>query len=130
MLELIHLYLEKVQEVLEAFKQKYGEEFAVTEWRSKGIPRVGMFPKYGVSRYGFHGIGLFTKLNGIEVDFDFGPNGETNGFDGWRLFLFARNFPTQFRPFQDSDFVDLTLKSMAQQELVHRAKGSSLYFLR
>jgi len=35
-----------------------------------------------------HGIGMEININGTKIDFDFGENGEFNGFDSWRLFNF------------------------------------------
>ncbi|AWF81664.1 hypothetical protein BTJ40_12970 [Microbulbifer sp. A4B17] len=36
-----------------------------------------------------HGIGMEVNVNGIKIDFDFGHNGEINGFDAWRLYNFV-----------------------------------------
>ncbi|MBC7890616.1 MAG: hypothetical protein H7Y12_00260 [Sphingobacteriaceae bacterium] len=128
LLELIQLYQEKVNEVLNIFKQKWGNEFAVTERRRLNIPRMGRFSKYGVKRYGFHGIGLYTNLNGIEVDFDFGPDGRTDGFDWWRLYQFADNFPERFGVFNDSKLVESALAELERKGVIHRLPNSSLYF--
>lgn len=38
-----------------------------------------------------HGIGLEINIDGVTVDFDFGLNGEFNGFDAWRLMEFINN---------------------------------------
>lgn len=37
-----------------------------------------------------HGIGMDVSFDGKGIDFDFGPNGEINVFDAWRLFSFAQ----------------------------------------
>ncbi|MCE2029721.1 hypothetical protein LU361_15545 [Marinibactrum sp. C21] len=36
-----------------------------------------------------HGIGMEINIDGVKIDFDFGHNGEVNGFDAWRLFNFV-----------------------------------------
>lgn len=36
-----------------------------------------------------HGIGIEVELGNIKIDFDFGDNGEINGFDSWRLLNFV-----------------------------------------
>lgn len=36
-----------------------------------------------------HGIGMEIKINGTNIDFDFGHEGEINGFDSWRLYNFV-----------------------------------------
>lgn len=38
-----------------------------------------------------HGIGMEINIEGEIVDFDFGQNGEFNGFDAWRLMEFVNN---------------------------------------
>lgn len=37
-----------------------------------------------------HGVGINVRQGKTSVDFDWGPNGEPDGFDAWRLFNFAR----------------------------------------
>lgn len=41
------------------------------------------------AEYSFHGIGCLVIRDGVWVDFDFGPGGRFDGFDAWRLHLFA-----------------------------------------
>lgn len=36
-----------------------------------------------------HGIGMEINIDGVKIDFDFGHNGEVNGFDAWHLFNFV-----------------------------------------
>lgn len=36
-----------------------------------------------------HGHGIEIKLDGLTIDFDWGPNGEPDGFDAWRLYNFT-----------------------------------------
>lgn len=35
-----------------------------------------------------HGYGIELKIGDLTIDFDWGPNGEGDGFDSWRLFKF------------------------------------------
>lgn len=37
-----------------------------------------------------HGIGMEITSGNLKIDFDFGHNGEINGFDTWRLINFVR----------------------------------------
>lgn len=37
-----------------------------------------------------HGYGIEIVAKGIRIDFDWGKNGEADGFDAWRLYNFAR----------------------------------------
>jgi len=36
-----------------------------------------------------HGYGIELKIAELTIDFDWGDNGEPDGFDGWRLWKFA-----------------------------------------
>lgn len=57
------------------------------EWAFLGIPQRGELP--GNVRYFKHGYGCAVHLPAATVDFDFGANGEIDGFDLWRLAGFA-----------------------------------------
>lgn len=36
-----------------------------------------------------HGYGIELKMDDLTIDFDWGTNGEPDGFDGWRLYNFS-----------------------------------------
>jgi hypothetical protein len=36
-----------------------------------------------------HGYGVELKIGALTIDFDWGENGEVDGFDGWRLYVYA-----------------------------------------
>lgn len=38
-----------------------------------------------------HGYGIELKIDELTIDFDWGDNGEPDGFDGWRLYTFSTN---------------------------------------
>lgn len=57
------------------------------EWAKREIPQKGVLP--GGVPYFKHGFGCFVELPGRPVDFDFGFEGQTNGFDLGRLQRFA-----------------------------------------
>jgi hypothetical protein len=42
----------------------------------------------GVGIYA-HGYGIALTIGKLRIDFDWGDNGEADGFDGWRLYNFA-----------------------------------------
>lgn len=58
------------------------------QWVGIDIPHNGQLD--GGVAYEKHGAGCRVHLPDGAVDFDFGRQGEINGFDTWRLFLFAR----------------------------------------
>lgn len=41
-----------------------------------------------------HGFGIELKIGDLTIDFDWGPNGEPDGFDAWRLYNFTRDNET------------------------------------
>lgn len=54
------------------------------------VPRRGWLDDAQTISYMFHGIGCRVMFGKVEVDFDFGPGGRFDGFDAWRLSLFAK----------------------------------------
>jgi hypothetical protein len=53
--------------------------------------RHGLFQVRLIDEVGFyaHGYGVELKIRGLIIDFDWGDNGEADGFDVWRLYNFA-----------------------------------------
>jgi hypothetical protein len=51
------------------------------------IPRQGTLP--GDCHFAFHGVGCRFATPSTKLDVDFGPAGRCDGFDAWRLYLFA-----------------------------------------
>lgn len=64
------------------------------EWSSRNEPIEGQLP--GGVRYMRHGHGICLDLPTGEVDFDFGDQGETTGFDEWRLEKFICCRPSEY----------------------------------
>lgn len=58
-----------------------------TDWVGYDIPQRGQLA--GGVNYFKHGYGCAVFLPGGKVDFDFGAEGQINGFDLWRLTHFA-----------------------------------------
>ena len=56
-------------------------------WVDCDIPQHGEL--YGGARYFKHGYGCAVHLPSAKVDFDFGAQGQIDGFDLWRLVDFA-----------------------------------------
>jgi hypothetical protein len=62
------------------------------EWWSICVQR-GLTEQTTINDIGFygHGFGVEVTVGDIECDFDWGPNGEADGFDAWRLFRFSES---------------------------------------
>jgi hypothetical protein len=86
--QLIDDYLAAVQNAVSRL-QASGVQLPATcqEWAASSLPNRGILA--GGLPYLKHGYGCTVGAGVDEVDFDFGQNGETNGFDGWRLSQFA-----------------------------------------
>jgi len=59
-------------------------------WLRAEVPGIGILD--GGIKYFKHGAGCEVRLETGAVDFDFGDNGEIDGFDLWRLTKFCRDF--------------------------------------
>jgi hypothetical protein len=57
-----------------------------------------------------HGIGCRINLSTGSVDFNYGPNGEINGFDVWRLYNFARERPSKYKKYCDKKNIEKELE--------------------
>src|SRR5262245_36643501 len=66
------------------------------EWAMNGMPNLGQLVSGG--SYRKHGYGCEVSTSKGSVDFDFGDAGETDGFDSWRLMLFAEAHPDLYDP--------------------------------
>jgi hypothetical protein len=94
------------------------------EWTGFDIPERGML-KGGVP-YFKHGYGCAVPLPGGSVDFDFGANGEIDGFDSWRLASYAGQRLSEYG-FADDAAMQTCFKSeIAAGSLIF--SGYILYF--
>ena len=57
----------------------------------------------------FHGIGLSLRIGRQRIDFDFGYDGRTGGFNEWWLWLYVQDRPEQFPEFQDKEHIEAAL---------------------
>ncbi|EPL6275335.1 DUF6896 domain-containing protein [Proteus mirabilis] len=92
---LINEYVNRVSEAVELMKfSGIALPKSNNEWAANGIPQKGQLN--GGVKYFKHGYGCAVHLNSGAVDFDFGENGEFNGFDYWRLKGFSDNNLNQY----------------------------------
>jgi hypothetical protein len=97
-----------------------------TAWAINDIPQSGALQ--GGIKYYKHGYGCAVHLRGGVVDFDFGANGETTGFDLWRLSSFASDKLPQYG-FKDEDALKSAFEhAVAKEEFQY--SGYILYYQR
>ena len=83
LLNLINDYQNEVQKFMERFESKYKCSDVLRAWREEIIEKEGHLPD-GIE-FELHGIGCRIYYPDHEVDFDFGPENRSDGFDLWRL---------------------------------------------
>jgi hypothetical protein len=123
--ELIQSYLKAGAEAVEELRQVYKID-CVFDRRKAGVPPTGKLPSG--RKFAFHGIGCRFNLHRIVVDMDFGRNGETNGFDAWRLHLHAESLNHSDCPTRET--IQESLDALEASNEIVREPGSTLYFYR
>lgn len=99
-------------------------------WKQYRIPLSGWLDDAHTIKYRFHGIGCCVTFGSVVVDFDFGPNGRFDGFDAWRLSLFAKSVPNH-PPFRnDAPLTKDLLELLDAGELIRDGDslGSHLFY--
>jgi hypothetical protein len=125
---LIAAFLAAVRVAVETLRPHVGEGSMLQNVRANPSLRRGALPG-GVDYY-FHGIGCAFTRDGRTVDFNFGPAGEINGFDAWRLWLFAEQDPERFPQWQTESAITGALDELVHAGLAHAAfRESRLLFL-
>lgn len=123
--ELIRDYVAATTATAAVLRVELGTDQLEGGWQQRKFPRTGTL-RDG-SEYQFHGIGVSVVRNDIEVDFDFGPGGRTDGFDAWRLWRFATNRGSQYPEFQDLKAVEAALKSAIDMGAARRSGDAHDY---
>jgi hypothetical protein len=103
--ELARDFLSSVDEATYLLEEKFGTRFILRLWRSGKIKRCGVV-KEDIT-YELHGTGCAVNLPHIHVDFDYGPTGRIDGFDVWRLFLYANELPQKYLKYQNKKALEI-----------------------
>ncbi|WP_422396258.1 DUF6896 domain-containing protein [Pseudomonas trivialis] len=51
-------------------------------------------------------MGCSVYLPEVCVDFDYGPDGRLDGFDLWRLYMYACELPKKYKKYNDKDLLE------------------------
>lgn len=124
---LIRDYLEAVSRAVQLLKAD-GVSMPETDvdWATNALPPTGTLSDG--TAYRKHGYGCEIELLDGKVDFDFGRTGETNGFDPWRLSLFAEARKTRYLGLDEQRITKAVQEALTTGEVIH-PDGSRLYFL-
>ncbi len=127
---LISDFLAKVEEAVSLLEQAFGERCILGLWRGGAIERCGTV--VGDITYELHGVGCAVYLPDVCIDFDYGPDGRTDGFDAWRLYLYACERPLDYPQYVDQNVLDVELAQYLASGKVERLSDPycSLYFLK
>jgi hypothetical protein len=96
-------------------------------WSLNGLQQRGVLPSGAT--YAKHGYGCCVKLPEGEIDFDFGANGEYDGFDAWRLWRFAEPRSDRYGP-TTHELLDEQLNRLHRQGVLSKDPHGSLYYYR
>lgn len=102
--KLVSFYLHSVALTVWILQQEWGRSDLLYAVFSRQIPRQGNL--HTGEEYQFHGIGCWVEFATYKVDFDFDFDGKIDGFDAWRLWLIAKQFPKEFPSYQELEDVE------------------------
>lgn len=129
---LIHEYQRNVETACRLLQQRLGlPKLDWFSWRQDRIPGTGWLDDAQSMHYRFHGIGCCMEYGSLVLDFDLGPGGRRDGFDAWRLSLYAKS-TSRDRSFCDEPTLHAELlQLLTAGELVRDGDslGAHLFYL-
>lgn len=76
-------------------------------------------------------MGCLAIIEGIEVDFYFGPNNRYDGFDLWRLGLFVSERATKYKDYTNENILKHDFNSLVNSGIIYNPgwfPGDTLYY--
>ncbi|MCX6119259.1 MAG: hypothetical protein NT027_17105 [Proteobacteria bacterium] len=131
MAELIRDYTKMTTAAAAQLQRELGVENLLEAWLKRRVPQRGSLSDG--SAFQFHGIGcVIERTDDIDLDFDFGVRGRADGFDSWRLWRFAKQFPGKYPELQHLDDVEIALRALSEAGIVCPSgdERDSLLYLR
>ncbi|MBW4488992.1 MAG: hypothetical protein KME12_14485 [Trichocoleus desertorum ATA4-8-CV12] len=131
LIQLIHEYQNRVREAVELFERYKGlkRPQRLLEWQLSGIPQRGYLDPSEKISYFFHGYGCCVRLPSGHVDWDFGREGQIDGFDAWRLYDFVERGTQNFPEFRDEEVLKSVFAEAESKGLFHKS-DYILYYLK
>ncbi|WP_139208452.1 MULTISPECIES: hypothetical protein [unclassified Pseudomonas] len=105
LLAMVVEYLSRVESAVALFEERFGVRCILKLWGSGHIDRCGVVFE-GVT-YELHGIGCAVHFSDACIDFDYGPEGRTDVFDVWRLYMYACEFPVKYAKYASKEDLEL-----------------------
>lgn len=122
LLRLVSEYQLHVLGFVKAFTTRFGTDNMLGAWHRGEVPEQGTLDDRYETRFRFHGCGVHFESTRGEVDFDFGPDGRFDGFDAWRLLIFAQSKPDEYPNLLRLEVVESVLGELVTDGLVHRPR--------
>ena len=127
---LIRCYLRAAESACTRLRAAHGVRDLLAAVCAGKIPREGVLDEH--TSFRFHGVGFEFRCRGVGVEVDLGPDGRCDGFDAWRLSLFAEQSPELARSWPLAR-VEAGLEALLNAGVVHEPKWSPsphlLYFV-
>ncbi|WP_448654326.1 DUF6896 domain-containing protein [Pseudomonas fluorescens] len=122
-------YLTQVKKATDLLEGSFGTKNILGLWRSKKIHQRG--PVTASVTYELHGIGCRVYLPGICIDFDYGPDGRVDGFDAWRLYIYACELPRRYKKYTNKEFLEHEFNAYLKTGKAKKIEdsASNLYFI-
>ncbi|QHF51563.1 MULTISPECIES: hypothetical protein [Pseudomonas] len=126
--DLITDFLSKVESGTELLLKKFGTRNILRLWRSKQIERCGEITDE--IQYELHGVGCAIHFPSESVDFDYGSNSRIDGFDVWRLYIYASDRPLTYEKYCDKKTLEKEFKELIYLNRIEKMSiNDNLYVL-
>jgi hypothetical protein len=126
--DLITDFLSKVEIGTELLQKKFGTRNILRLWRSKQIERCGEITDE--IQYELHGVGCAIHFPSESVDFDYGSNSRIDGFDVWRLYIYASDRPLIYEKYCDKKTLEKEFKELIYLNRIEKMSiNDTLYVL-
>jgi hypothetical protein len=128
--QLIFDFLSMVDKATSLLEEKFGTRCILRLWRSNKIERCGTV--VGDITYELHGVGCSVYFPDLCINFDYGPDGRTDGLDVWRLYIFACELPLEYKKYTDKAVFENEFNEYVTLVKVEKMSSPTgeLYFLR
>ncbi len=129
-MQLIHEYQSKVKEAIDLFDRYEGlkQPKHPLEWQASGISQTGYLDPESKIFYFLHGFGCCIHLQSGRIDWDFGSEGQIDGFDLIRLQEFVDRGTHNFPEFRDEAMLKSIFAEAESQGLIYKS-DYILYYL-
>ena len=134
-LELIEDFIDTANEGVEILRKEFGVSDLLQGWRSGQYGQTGKLQSKGIEFFAFHGCGLAIHFRNKLVDFDFAyvPEQRNDGFDLWRLQLFANGQPKKYSQYIDKNKLEKDFNKLVEKGVIYlpeQDNSPKQYFLK